>query len=210
MFPTFSKDFTNEAQKGGSTDPVQQSFSEAPKEVSSPVRTDVRYVIAIIVFVVSIVASGGLYGANMYLDQQVASIENQLVEQDAVIKTNVIASLVSFSQSIDIFKVIESSRSGYVPVIEEIEKIVVPGVRFSSAKIALTSDQTYQVDVNGVADSLVSYLQQVNAITTVEEDVRFAVDGHSIRRESDGNSRVVFTMKATIPVDAVVTIGESG
>lgn len=201
MFPKFQKNFAKDGGGGGSGGQKLSSYSsksDATVEVES--RTDVRYVIAIVIFVVSVLEVGLAYGANFYFDRELVAIDEQLIQQDETLKTNVITTLVSFDQSIALFSKAGKSRLGYVPIMEEINKLVVPGVHFTAATISLEGEQTYRISINGTANSLVSYLQQVNTIISSEDAFRVTIDSYTIRNEVDGNSTVTFSLSTSVPV----------
>ena len=208
MFPTFSKNFADDGGSGAPSGVAKRDVGGAAQEKSaSGTRTDIRYIIAIILFVLSLAATGAAYGANVYFDREIAAIEERLVQQDSVIKTDVIASLVSFDQSVDIFKEVELSRSGYVPIMGEISKLVVPGVRFSSAQVELEGNGAYRVMINGVASSLIAYLQQVDVIVSSSRDAfRVRIEKYSVRKEEGGNSVVLFTLGVDVSADDIGAI----
>lgn len=203
--PDFSKNFANrmppsaaDSGKGA----VQQEQA-APQQPSAK-KLDIRYVFAVLLLVFSIIATGGMFGLNAYLDREIVGIEGRIEALEETIKVQDILSFATFDKQVRTLKDLSVSRGGYSLLLVEVSQLVVPGVHYSSVSIG-SRDGEYTLVVKGVADSLKQYHQQIQRIEAVEgllADGNF--DGYSLQHDESGGTTVLFTVSFTVP-EAVVS-----
>ena len=210
MLPDFSKNFAKQSPPvssgvaaGGtaaSTKGAVQREKVTPQEEPSVKRIDVRYILAVLVLVLTIVATGGMFGLNAYLDREVIAVESGIDALEEAIKINDIRDLATFDKQIQTLQDLTVSRGGYSLLLAEASRLVVPGVHYSSVSIA-TTDDGYTLVVRGVAASLARYHQQIQRVETTEgllADGTF--DGYSLQHSEDGGTTVLFTMRFLVEV----------
>lgn len=196
MLPDFSKNFANQspaASVGGKKDVVQRE-RVMPQAESSVTKIDVRYIVAVLVLVFAIIASGGMFGLNAYLDREIAVVESGIESLEETIKINDIIDLAIFDKQLRTLKDLTISRGGYSLLLAEVSRLVIPGVHYSSVSIA-TGEGGYAVTVKGVAGSLARYHQQIQRIEAAEgllADGNF--DGYSLQHSESGGTTVLFTV----------------
>ena len=206
MLSTFSKNFAKDI-------PSSTSANQAPSKSSNDFskQRDVRYIFSLIVFIISIIFTIGIFGINIYLDEEIIKVSSQVVGQESVIQSNTITNLVLFDKQVRTLKVLNMSRSGYSVLIDELSAIVVPGVRYASMTISLESKGEYLIAINGVAESLSAYLQQIQVLSTTERlfKQRARLTDYVVSRDNIGNTSVSFSLNITIPISVVTLINTS-
>lgn len=209
MLPTFSKDF-----KGGSSPPVSGADrsargAEAVPDPSGKNR-DIRYVLSVIIFSLTIAGSIGMYGANAVFDRNIRAVESSISANNDVIRPNEIMNFIDIDRSIRLLKDVDVARGAHSLLLDEISKIVLPGVRYTSATISSDpSSGMYSVSVSGSANSIPSYIHQIRERMTVAgEPVLF--DNYSVQGGSgeEGEPRegrtVSFTFSVDVPASAFI------
>ena len=214
MLPDFSKNFANDPslKKGaGGADSVKREPVTPPQEDSPVHRLDIRYVLSVLLLVLSIIGVGGLFGLNAYFDREIASIENGIGALEEVIKTNDILNLAQFDMQVRALKELSVSRSGYLLVLAEVSRLVVPGVYYSTVSIAFHEDvDGYAVSVKGVANSLIQYHQQIQRIESAEGALAGGVfEGYTLDRTEDGATTVLFTVSFEVSSEDVAALLEN-
>ena len=213
MLPDFSKNFANDPslKKGADgADSVKREPVTPPQELSVQ-RLDIRYVLSVLLLTLSIVCVGGLFGLNAYFDREIASIESGIGALEEVIKTNDILNLAQFDMQVRALKELSISRSGYLLLLAEVSRLVVPGVHYSTVSIAFHDDVGgYVVSVKGVANSLIQYHQQIQRIESVEGALAGGVfEGYSLDRTEDGATTVLFTVSFEVSSEEVAALLEN-
>lgn len=223
MPPNFSKKFTgatamtnNEGKGFANIGNSGQSSAKKPDKadaVFKKKKTDVRYVISVVIFSLSIIGVGLMFGLNAYYDREISSLEAGLSDVEDVIKIDVIEDLALFSRQILALKSITTSRAGYSILLREVSKPVVPGARYTGINIffAGASDGRYDVTVEGVADSLETYYQQIESIMVTQG----LLDGANFSRYilqhgTDGNTSVNFSVQFDVPLSEIESISATG
>ena len=200
MFPIFSKNFA----KAKAPDVASGSMGGAAESV--PKKHDARFILSLSVFVLSILGMGAAYGINLYLDSQIAAIEDNLLAQEETLKPAVIRELDSFDKQVRILRDLGEVRGGYAPLLYELSSIVVSGVQYTSATVSLTSEGTYTVTVRATANSLITYLQQAEVIASLEGVLRdISLSSYTIQREDAGRNSVAFVLEVSLSPSDVIS-----
>ena len=205
MSPDFSKNFATNASlkgvgSGGGRDNTQENTASAP----STTKRDVRYFLSVLLFAFSVVGVGGMFGVNVYFDREIVSVEQGIGALEETIKVNDIATLALFDKQVRTLKGLTVSRGGYNLLLNEVSRLVVPSANYTSVSISFSGNDTYMLTVEGSADSLEAYYQQMEGFMAAEgllEGVSF--DNYSLRRDKEGNTTVLFTVSIEVPVSEV-------
>ena len=209
MLPDFSKNFAHESvsKKEGSAVGSAQREEVMPPRQEPPVgRIDIRYILSVLLLTFSIISIGGLFGLNAYLDRETESIEGSIDELEVTVKTHDILDLALFDTRVQALKELTVSRSGYSLLLAEASKLVVPGVHYSLVSIVFDTDG-YTLSVNGVADSLAHYHQQIQRIETAEGLLAGGVfDGYTLQSTEGGGTTVLFTVTFKVSVTKVADL----
>ena len=194
MFPTFTKKFLKKKEAVSI-----QSGSLGGPAPAPPKKKDARFLISLMIFILSVAGTAGMYGMNRYTDSRIARIERDIIRQEETLQPEVIRNLDSFNKQVRILSGLSEVRGGYVPILYEMGRIVVPGVRYTSATVSVTPERLYRIAVRGTADSLLTYLQQAAVISALEgplEGISFG--GYTIQRSEGGGNTVEFSLEAEI------------
>ena len=216
MLPTFSKNFAKTAAESGEGSPqVADSSSGSGGDGN---KKDVRTVLAWVIFIFSLLGAGGMFALNVSLDGvdfvgieitgKIQKTEQLIVEQEAAIQPQTIQELVLFDQQIETLRSLNSSRAGYLVLLDALSDIIIPTVRFTSATMSLEGD-SYRVLVQAVALNLPAYLQQVRVLRDSNNPLvkKVTVDTYSINRDEAGRNTVNFSMSLVVPVSEAVAAG---
>ena len=207
MLPDFSKNFANESSpttvSGGKNMAQTQQEKVAPQ--GPPVKKiDIRYMLSVFLFTLSVIGVGAMFGINTYLDREIASIEKGIGTLEETIKTNDILDLAMFDKQTQTLKKLTTSRSGYLLILAEASKLVIPGVYYSSISIASSGDDGYTLVVKGVAGSLKQYHQQIQGIEGTEGVLAGgSFDGYTLQQDENGKTTVLFTVSFDIPLTEI-------
>ena len=206
MLPTFSKNLN----KAASAAPREMRAGLSGRSSTRPdKKRDLRVVLAIFVFIISLLATGGAFAANWQLNRQIVSIEQTIEQYEADIQLGTIENLIRFNQGIEALKVLVNSRRGYLVLVEAIASIVVPQVIYTSAAIELDSERAYTLTIQATADSLEAYRLQVHELRKLAQTNhllnQIAITNYEILTDQETRTMsVTFTLEISIPVDTVV------
>ena len=192
MEPTFNKSFS-------SSSTATSSRSRASDNASTKKGRDVRVLLSIIILIVAVLGVIAVFGLNFYYDNEIKDIEVVIEDQQDALRTETVERLIEFDQQLKIAKDIIGTRKGYSLLLNTIGGIVVPDVRFSSAKISFNENSTYEIRVRGQALSLNSYLQQIQAI--VRSGGIFVNTGFSEYRINANKGENTVSFEFVVPVD---------
>ncbi|MCY4577383.1 MAG: hypothetical protein OXB96_03125 [Candidatus Kaiserbacteria bacterium] len=198
MLPDFSKNFVSQASPHATSEKGVAQQEKVTPPVSPTKQVDVRYILAVLVLVLSIIGIGALFGLNAYLDREIVVIEENIGVLEETIKVHDIRNLATFDKQSRTLKNLAVSRGGYSLLLAEVSQLVIPGVHYSSVSITSVND-SYTVTVKGVADSLVQYHQQIQHIEATEgllADGSF--DGYSLQHNESGGVTVLFTVSFVV------------
>ena len=210
MLPDFSKNFAKQssptssgASAGDKEGVAVQQEKVMPRENSSVKQVDLRYILAVLVLVLTIISTGGIFGFNAYLDRQITAVESGITSLEETIKINDIRALETFNKQIETLKTLTVSRGGFSLLLAEVSGLVIPGVHYSSVSLT-TSDDGYVVVVKGIAGSLSQYHQQIQRIEAAEGLLaNSAFDGYSLQHTEGGGVTVLFTVSFLVDSVAV-------
>ena len=209
MLPDFSKDVANKTTPGtagGIKNTVQQE-KIVPEEPSTIKKVDIRYILAVILFTLSIISVGGMFGLNAYLDREIEVVESGIGVLEETIKINDILSLATFDKQTQVLKNLTISRGGYSLLLTEVARLVVPGVHYSSVSIASRDNKGYTITVKGVAESLERYHQQIQSIEKTEGLLaNGSFDGYTLQHNEGEKTTVLFTVSFVVPTAEVAEI----
>ena len=198
--PNFSKNFSD------------VKFSNTPADGGSPYevkeKKDIRYILSVLILVFVLILTGAMYGINFYLDGEI-EIKNEIVSQQReIIDIETIKNLNAFDKQVRNLQNLGNIRDGYIPILIEISKLPVSGVRYERATIRVNSDRTYEVEVNAVAESLETYIDQVSVIKSFEGIWGNSLELKNFRIErARGSNDVTFSLVAK--VNSVVSNNEN-
>ena len=209
MLPDFSKNFANDtsAKKSDDAQAAPQQRATVPEQ--PPKEFDIRYLLAVLLLVGSIVAGGGLFGFNAYLDREIATVEDGIVALEEVTKTNDILDLALFDMQVQVLKDLNTSRNAYLLLLTEVSKLVVPGVRYSAVTIG-TDDEAgaYVLSVRATADSLIHYHQQIQSVESAEGILAGGVfEGYTLdQSEGRSTTAVLFSVSFKVPASIIAEL----
>lgn len=215
MLPDFSKNFANQPSPASpTTSPTMpkpsgdvkgavQRENMMPQEERPVKQIDIRYILGVLLLTLAIIATGGAFGLNAYLDREIIVTEGSIEALEETIKINDIRDLATFDRQIDTLKDLTISRGGYSLLLAEASRLVIPGVYYSSVSIA-TSDEGYTVVVKGIAGSLAQYHQQIQRVEAAEGLLANSTfDGYSLQQSENGATTVLFTVSFLVDATAV-------
>ena len=194
MLPNFLNKFKNNSlsNSGG---------EDTPKRVTTQ-GLDIRYVLAVIIFSITALSLGGLYGGEYYLESESKKQETAIQQLQNDISINDIQVLTSFDSQVQTIRLASMDRAGYRVLIDEISRIVVPGVRYTSATVSLSEQGSYKVLINAVATSLIIYLQQVAVLSQLDGVLsNIGLNDYKVNRDNKGVATVTFVLEKTVNVE---------
>ena len=102
MLPDFSKNFATQTPPGaeGGSEGGAQHEKVLPQEERSSKQVDIRYILAVLLLTVAIVATGGMFGLNAYLDREIIIVESGIETLEEAIKIHDVIDLVTFDRQI--------------------------------------------------------------------------------------------------------------
>ena len=196
MLPDFLKKFKNNEV------PIENT-----EKISGPTNVlgaDIRYILSIIVFVFTTLFLGALYVTEYYFELEVEKSGEEITRLQNEISQNDIKVLSEFDSQVKTVRLSSEDRSGYRILLDEISKIVVPGVRYTSAEISLQERGLYKVSINAVATSLIVYLQQVAVLSSLDGVLsNITLYDYKISRKERGNTTVTFVLEKSIPIQSL-------
>ena len=212
MSPDFSKNFATSASLKNAGNGGRNTVQEDSVPVSSAAKKDIRYFLSVILFAFSLIGVGGAFGVNAYFDREITSVESGIEVLEETIKVNDITTLALFDRQVRTLKDLTISRSGYSLLLSEVSKLVISRVHYTSVSISFAADDTYSLVVQGSANSLAAYYQQMERFMAAEgllEGVSF--DNYSLQRDTDGRTTVLFVVSFEVSVSEVAAVlaGES-
>lgn len=157
MDPNFTKTFSGGISSSTDTKPASGGSGSAKK-------LDFRTLASSVILALVVLAIVAIMVLNYYSDQRTAEIENIILEQADILQAETVHQFIALDRQINISKDLAVTRKGYSFILGEVAKVVIPRIRYTSIKIAGDDDDTYNVEIRGVAQSLESYLQQVQVI----------------------------------------------
>ena len=201
MPPNFSKNFANTSLSGDET--MQEAADTAS---SSETKVDIRYVLSAIIFALSLVGVGATFGVNAYFDREIAALDSQIQQLEDAVKTSSIVELDLFDKQLRTLSDLAVSRNGYSLLLDEIAGLVVPGVYYTSASLSFDENSNeYNLVLNGFADSLITYHQQIQRIESVQQGLlaepRF--DSYALQWSERNVATVSFVVSYTVPVSEI-------
>ena len=209
MSPDFSKNFATNASLKNVGKKSQGTKQEDIASVPATTKKDIRYFLSVILFALSIIGIGGMFGLNAYLDREIGSIEKNIGTLKEAVKADTIANLTLFDRQSRTLKDLNILRGGYSLLLTEVSKLVVPGVYYTSVSMVLKEGDTYTLIVKGSADSLSFYYQQMQKFLSADGVLNGTVsfDNYSLRRtEGSKEVAVLFTTSFTVPTSDVMEL----
>jgi len=173
----------------------QTSFIPKKPVVSSPVDKAPRSLfsfIAIFIFVVSIIAAGGLFAYKFYLTKQKESLSASLSAAHDSFEKDTIDELSLFDKRLETSKQILSKHIVMTPLFELLGELTIPTVQYT-AFTQLTSDSGFNVNIEGVARDYRSIALQAEEFNSNKgryfQNVLFS------NLEKDKNNNIKFNLK---------------
>ena len=213
MSPDFSKNFATQTTvdaigKQPSSDAGNNNNSKNPSASTSSdtgKRKDLRYVLAVVLFALSIVTAGGVFGFNVFLNREVETIDGNIATLDDTFKIKDIEGILLFDKQVQTLKDLNVSRGGYSILLSEISRLVVPGAYYTSVSISLNEKGSYRAEIRGFATSLEVYYQQLRSFRSAEGLLEGIVksEGYSLQRSEGGSTAVLFTVTFEVSVTNV-------
>lgn len=113
-----------------------------------------------VLFIVTLIASAGVYGYSSYIQSQIQVSQNKLAEARTVFESPDNQKIILISDQLKSIRVLLSNHTVVSPLFEFLEKETLPTVRLTSFTFARGAKGDVQVNIEGDAQSYASLAQQ--------------------------------------------------
>jgi hypothetical protein len=165
----------------------------------SPVTVNIFSLIAITIFVVAILASGGLYFYNRLLQKNISDMQSQLETAKNSFDSSVVSKLQNVSNRIASANELLSSHISVSPVLDIIGKYTLKSVRFRSFNYNL-KDGDITITMKGEAKSFSSVAVQADEFAKSPELKNPILSNYNL----DGNGNVIFDFTAMVDKNSIL------
>ncbi len=159
----------------------QVSTSFIPKEALAQERAraggmGIFVLIAIIIFVLSLVAAGGAFAYGQYLTSKLAEDKSSLAAQQGAFDPKSIEDLVRLDSRLTQAKVLLSKHLAPSGIFDFLAQNTLQNVQFTSFSYSIDTDGTADIELDGTTDTFASMALQSDALgkSTLLKDVIFS------------------------------------
>jgi hypothetical protein len=183
-------------------DPVPQGSFIPKQSLAAASRgsgVGLLFFLALIIFVMSIVAAGAAYGTARFLNSQIAKKDVQLQRDEGAFNASTIQELVRMDVRIAQARGLVQKHISPSALLFFLSTITLERVQFTSFNFSLTAGGGAALSLNGVADSFSGVALQSDQFNTskVLKDVVFS--GIAV----DETGKITFSVSATVDPDLI-------
>lgn len=183
-------------------DPVPQGSFIPKQSLAAASRgsgVGLLFFLALIIFVMSMVAAGAAYGAARYLDSQIAKKDVMLQKDEGAFNASTIQELVRMDIRIAQARSLVQKHISPSALLFFLSTITLERVQFTSFNFSLNAGGGASLSLNGTADSFSGVALQSDQFNTskVLKDVVFS--GISVNE----SGKITFSVSATVDPDLI-------
>jgi len=174
----------------------KKPISQSTNLVSGKEPVNFFYVIATILLIISILASGGLFGYKLYLTKQKETLSNSLIISRDSFEKETINELDLFYQKSKTAREILENHVTLSSIFSLLGEITIPQIQYTSFDAQFGDKGILSVNISGIADDYKSIALQANVFNTTKassfKNVLFS------NLSKDKNNNVTFNLSFDI------------